>query len=139
MNDEVWKPIPGWEGAYEASSEGRIRSLPRLGGGPLGGTYRLRGRVLRNSVNSKGGIVSMYRNGQRQAHATAVLIFAAWSGRFPRPGLCVLHRDGDPRNNRPENLVEGTESDRVRLQQQAGRPAGLVLNRPGRKYERRAA
>ena len=27
---EIWRDIPGYEGAYQASSLGRIRSLPRL-------------------------------------------------------------------------------------------------------------
>ena len=26
---ETWKPVPGWEDLYEASDEGRIRSLDR--------------------------------------------------------------------------------------------------------------
>lgn len=27
--EEIWKPIPGYEGMYEVSSEGRIKSLER--------------------------------------------------------------------------------------------------------------
>lgn len=26
---EIWKPVPGWEGLYDASSEGRVRSLDK--------------------------------------------------------------------------------------------------------------
>ena len=28
--DEIWKDIPGYEGKYQASSEGRIKSLERV-------------------------------------------------------------------------------------------------------------
>ena len=30
MSDEIWRAVPGYEGAYEVSSEGRVRSLERL-------------------------------------------------------------------------------------------------------------
>lgn len=42
MTGETWLPIEGWEGRYEVSTHGRVRSVPRLD--RLG--RRLRGRVL---------------------------------------------------------------------------------------------
>lgn len=30
MKDEVWKPVKGYEGFYEVSSEGRVLSVQRL-------------------------------------------------------------------------------------------------------------
>jgi hypothetical protein len=31
MQEEVWKPIKNWEGMYEVSSDGRVRSIRRIG------------------------------------------------------------------------------------------------------------
>ena len=30
VNSEIWKPIVGYEGLYEVSNKGRVRSLPRM-------------------------------------------------------------------------------------------------------------
>lgn len=30
MQGEVWKDIPGYEGLYQASNMGQVRSLPRV-------------------------------------------------------------------------------------------------------------
>ena len=30
MTDEIWKDIPGYEGKYQASNMGRIKSLARI-------------------------------------------------------------------------------------------------------------
>ena len=53
---ESWSPIPGYEGRWEASTEGRIKSLPRR---------RTRGGVLKQRVNKRGYLtVSEYDKGR---------------------------------------------------------------------------
>lgn len=42
---EEWKPIEGYEGLYEISTHGRVRSLPRKGS---------KGRIIKNSMSSSG-------------------------------------------------------------------------------------
>lgn len=43
---EVWKSIPDYEGLYEISNLGRVKSLPRLVAGPFGSTYTTKERIL---------------------------------------------------------------------------------------------
>jgi hypothetical protein len=85
---EEWKDIPGYEGFYQASTLGRIRSLRVLKGSPSQGT-----RYLAVRVGDGRGVTS-------HVHA---LVARAFHG--PRPlGLQVNHIDGDRTNNSPDNL-----------------------------------
>lgn len=46
---EIWKPIPGFEGFYEFSSQGRVRALRRVVTDKRGFSKTLRPRTLRPS------------------------------------------------------------------------------------------
>ena len=45
MNEEIWKPIEGYEGLYEVSNTGRVRSLDRYDSR----NHFRRGRILKLS------------------------------------------------------------------------------------------
>ena len=61
---EIWKPIPAFEGLYEASSSGRIRSLDRI---TAHGTTR-KGRVLKGHRHPDGHLtLSLWRDGNRRS------------------------------------------------------------------------
>ena len=53
MEDEIWVDIKGYEGFYQVSNQGRVRSLDRevIRNGR---TTKLKGRVLKQNVDSKG-------------------------------------------------------------------------------------
>lgn len=53
-DDERWLPIPCWEGYYEVSNHGRVRSLPRTIIRRNGLRYTVRGRVLRPVPHRRG-------------------------------------------------------------------------------------
>lgn len=109
---EIWRPIPGYEGIAEASSEGRIRTLDRIGGGPERGGYRLTGRI--RSIRPRSGTgpatVTLNKNGERECRTASVWVWAAFSGRMPERGEAVYHRDGNSNNHRPDNLAVGPYS-----------------------------
>lgn len=50
---EVWRAIPGFEDAYEASSFGRIRSLGMCANGSNGSRRFIKGRVLKQSPSGR--------------------------------------------------------------------------------------
>lgn len=97
---ENWLPIPGFEGRYEVSDQGRVRSLasgtPRLVSTRIGfGGYRR---------------VTLYLNGRRWHRTVHVLVALAFIG--PRPdGMEVRHLDGDQLNNCRSNLTYGTPTE----------------------------
>lgn len=113
MNDDTerWLPVVGYEGYYEVSDLGRVRSLPRVTNGSFGGTRRLPGRVLRPGINPKTGrrIVALHRDGAGRSHKVYPLVLAAFVGPRP-PGMEACHNDGDHTNDRLSNLRWDTSS-----------------------------
>lgn len=110
---EEWKPVPGYEGHYEVSSEGRVRSLRReLYSDRWAGYRTISERILKATPGGTIGYlsVSLRLNRQRKTHAVHTLVAAAFLG--PRPeGMDVMHADDDPQNNRLANLSYGTRSE----------------------------
>lgn len=97
---EQWRPVVGWEGLYEVSSEGRVRSFRR----------GANGRVLRPGIASHGyPTVALGRGNTQSVH---VLVAAALLGPCPE-GQEVRHRDGKRTNPRATNLRYGTRSDNI--------------------------
>jgi hypothetical protein len=94
---ERWLPVVGYEGLYEVSDFGRVRSLPRPG------TQR-GGRILKLPPNSGGyPVVSLSRANRHVTRPVHVLVAAAFLG--PRPnGMQVCHNDGHRTNAVLANL-----------------------------------
>lgn len=110
MEQEIWKAIPGFEGLYEVSDQGRVKSLDRP---------RSKGEFLLAASISVGGYLQYHlqKDGKATTRNGHRLVLLAFVG--PKPdGLVTRHLDGDPMNNRLSNLVYGTSSensfDRVR-------------------------
>lgn len=101
--NEVWKPVAGYEGIYEVSSIGRVRSLSR----PKEGKYshKVEGRILAQGYNKANGYYSVnlcYKGKHRTSYVHRLV-----AGAFlPNPnGLEeVNHKDENKRNNRADNL-----------------------------------
>lgn len=110
--NEVWLPVVGFEGSYEVSSLGRVRSMDRVVwcSGPVKGTYPSlkKGRLLAPGRMNELGHLSVAL-GKGNSQCVHTLVAAAFHG--PRPtGLDVCHRDGDAGNNREGNVYYGTRS-----------------------------
>lgn len=105
---ENWKPIPGYEGLYEASDAGRIRTAP--GKTTANARYSARvwkSRILKekrqkhgNRVDSR---VELWKAGEHTTWLVSRLVALAWHG-VPTEHMTVNHINGDPLDNRPENL-----------------------------------
>lgn len=116
---EQWRPVPGFEGRYEVSDHGQVRSLDQRVRHGRGATTRLhRGRILSPSSASDGRRrVILYGVAPRATCLVSVLVLKAFVGSAP-PGHECCHYDGDASNDRLTNLSWGTRSrnilDRVR-------------------------
>lgn len=110
---ETWLPIPGWDGCYEVSDLGHVRSLPRTVLGRNGVSQPVRGRMLALCSNNRGQgyfVVHLKRNKARTPMTVHRAVLEAFRG--PRaPGQVARHLDGDAKNNRLENLAWGTPSE----------------------------
>ena len=107
-----WRPIPGWEGYYEVSSAGQVRSVRRCITNALGQVRWLPSRMLAPQPHSTKGYlhVNPARGGKAVSKSLHALVALAFLG--PRPdGFQVAHNDGDPRNNAADNLRYATPSE----------------------------
>ena len=114
---EIWRPVSGYEGYYEVSNIGRVRSVPRTREvkSRYGGTaLRTDKGALMSPVNHGNGYlyVTLARDGLRINHYIHRLVaFAFCDGADER--LVVDHKDGDKRNNHCDNLEWVTQKVNV--------------------------
>ena len=108
---EQWRPIPTYDGWYEASSLGRIRRNRPHHANPRGV------HVLAPKVHWKGYLqVQLCKDGRARSFKVHVLVAAAFHGAPPSDAPHIDHIDGDKTNNRPINLeyVSNLENQRRR-------------------------
>ena len=109
---ERWKPVTGYEGIYEVSNHGRVRSVDRTITCSDGRVRRHKGKSLSTPLMQQGGYphVCFYIQGKSKVHAVHPLVAEAFIG--PRPeGMEVCHYDGNPANNHVDNLRYDTPSE----------------------------
>ena len=109
---ERWKPITGYEGIYEVSDHGRVRSLDRTITRSDGQVRRLKGKVLSAPPKQRGGYprVCLSAHGKDKVRYVHSLVAETFIGTRP-DGMEVCHNDGDPTNNHVDNLRYGTPSE----------------------------
>jgi hypothetical protein len=101
---EEWRAIPDYEGAYEASSKGRVRSLSRMVIKSNGGRAQMVGRALRQFLMQGYPKVTLALNGPKRSWHVHVLVCTAFHGRRPSCEYEAAHNDGNPLNCVPSNL-----------------------------------
>ena len=114
---EQWKSVVGFEGVYEVSDHGRVRSLDRVVVTKTGVSKRRKGCVLSAGMDRRHRHVALCSGEGGKSYRVHKLVLEAFVGRCPG-GLEARHLDDDPDNNCLRNLTYGTRSqnmlDRVR-------------------------
>lgn len=121
--EEIWKPIEGFEGRYEVSSLGRVKSLPR----PYwnhNGYAMLKERILKPAENTYRKTPYLYvgisdSSGKRHSLSVHTLVCKAFHGPKPEQidgdkNVECMHLNGNSLDNRAENLAWGTHSQNMR-------------------------
>ena len=95
MEKEVWKDIIGYEGLYQVSNLGRVKSL----------NYKRTGqsRILKPSTNNGYKQVILHKDGHQYTYTVHSLVMKAFVGERPE-GMDIDHKDSVRFNNRLENL-----------------------------------
>lgn len=116
LNGEVWKPIKGYEGLYEVSNKGRVKSL----------NYHSTGKefLLRHDVRNSHHRVTLSKGGKVKKIFVHRIVYGTFVGNLPKykpTGIgngdkmwVINHKDENPHNNCIENLevVTITENNR---------------------------
>jgi len=109
MEHENWCDIPEYVGLYQASSEGRIRSLDRIVTDSVGRKTLRKGTILKQGINSNGYYrVSPCNGGKARIKKVHRLVMAAFVGPCP-DGCEVLHLNGIRTDNKLCNLRYGSK------------------------------
>jgi len=115
MQSTEWRPIPRYEGRYEASSDGQIRSIERVvvdhgGRGKARRERIFQSRIRRQFDNGRGYLVlNFLLDGKKKQEKVHRLVASAFHG-MPSPGSDACHNNGDRTDNRAENLRWDTRS-----------------------------
>ena len=99
---EEWKSIKEYEGYYEVSNLGRVRSIDRIINGKK--PYIIKGRILKHKVSNKGYCeVSLVKNGKQKSFRVHKLVAETF---IPNPKnlYSINHINENKLDNRVENL-----------------------------------
>lgn len=105
MKNEFWKSVKGFEGFYEVSNFGRVRSIDRININSKGVARLLKGKYLSNSKTNGNGYHSanLCKDGSRfvrYIHRIVAEVFSPNPSDLPE----VNHIDGNKSNNHISNL-----------------------------------
>ena len=107
--NERWRPIMEFQGLYEISNFGRVRSISRyVAIGNQGGKRLIEGKILKHRLTSGYPSIMLYdgkKEANRLIHRLLALAF------IPGTGEVVRHLDGNPLNFRLDNLAWGSYVD----------------------------
>lgn len=109
MNEEIWKPIKGYEGLYEISSYGRIKSLRRTIICKNGVHKTIGGRIMSiPKCSNQYRFIALSKYGKVKQYLLHRLVAQHFIGERP---LEINHIDGNKDNNCVENLEYVTHSE----------------------------
>ena len=117
--DELWKDIPGYEGLYQASNLGRIRSAP----GKTTSNKRYSKRVWAERIikpkacrdfRQCGYRVSLWKDGRHKDYLVARLVCTTWHENLIDTKMTVNHKDGNRLNNHIDNIEWLSLCDNIR-------------------------
>lgn len=138
---ETWKDIDGYEGFYQVSNLGRVRSLDRFAK-KWDGEKKVKGVLLKQAKNIKGYLfVQLFRGGVGKMKTVHRLVADAF---LPNPGGLpqINHKDEDKSNNYVDNLewCDGLYNARYGTRNlragSSSSKAVLIMNADGSEYGR---
>ena len=142
LPDEEWRPVLDYEDFYEVSNFGRIRSFAKYIEFLIPGrhvvAYWKPAKILAQGVTKKKNSFSneeVYQltvtfcvSQKMKTTPVSRVVWAAFGHKldYESDGLCVLHKDGDGRNNHFNNLTFGNQSEMAKAAYKRGRLIKLI-------------
>jgi len=133
LKGETWKDVSGYEGSYQVSNLGRVKSLDRTIPHPRLYEQFVKGRILKpkavkdfNKLTGDAMIslqVAFTVEGSTRYYNIRRLVYAAFIKKidFEKDGLYVINKNGDGYNNRVSNLALVSKAEKQRRSINSGR------------------
>ena len=114
MKGEIYKDIPDYNGVYQVSNFGNVRSKNRQIKGAYG-KYVKKGRVLKQGINAQDFLkVNLHKDGIAETRLVHTLVGEAFLGHIKTGhGARVIHINRDKWNNNVENLKVVSNLDSI--------------------------
>lgn len=106
MKEEIWKDIPDYEGLYQVSNLGRVKSLPKEWVSGNNSVRSHKGKILKTHINKQGYVdISLNKDSIRKTHKVHKLVAMAFLNHEKCGHILVIDHINDNRSdNRLENL-----------------------------------
>ena len=147
QSNEIWKPVRGYEGLYEVSSLGRVKSLERTLPHKHHGVWHIRERILRPGLTGQPsscylGVVLHSGGGKQTMAKIHRLVAEAFLPKEPGKDF-VNHIDCNRMNNAVDNLEWCTPLENTRHAKEHGRLSegnkkrckAVVCNETGEQFD----
>lgn len=123
MQDEIWKPIKGYEGLYEVSNLGRVKSLRREMDSKIKHNKKIikKEKIIKN-ISDKDNYLycSLHKNGLRTNKRVHRLVAEAFLSEYD-DSLEINHLDCNRINNKVDNLELCTRKSNMEHASKMGR------------------
>lgn len=116
---EIWKDIPGYEGFYQISNLGTVKSLERT---IFSESSSVKQRVLKEKViqphlsgdSTKYPTIQIQKDGKKQKFKIHLLLLELFKGKRPSPDHVARHLNDNPMDFSLSNLEWGTHSQNMK-------------------------
>ncbi len=137
---EVWKDIVGYEGLYQVSNFGNVKSLERYVKGKIGDRVQKENILSKRLVGEKNNqyyAVTLCKNKDRKQIKIHVLVAIVFLNHLPNgyKGLTVDHKDNNPLNNNLDNLQVITKRENSSKDKKGiSKYTGVTFNKKSNKW-----
>lgn len=118
--NELWKPVVGYEGIYEVSNMGNVRTVE----GKTTSSKRfekrvwkqrvMRQKIVKNKRGRSDARIDLWKGKEHKTFLVARLVAFAWCNGY-QDGYTVNHINGNSLDNRAENLEWVTKAENIKL------------------------
>jgi hypothetical protein len=135
-NTEIWKSVSNYEGLYEVSNMGRVKSVERIV--EMNGFKKLKKELISIGFKNKKYLaVRLYKNSIHRDFKVHQLVAMVFLGHTPdgTTKIVVDHINDNPKDNRLENLRLLTNRENVSRRGGTSKYVGVCWNKENKKWQ----